>query len=107
MSDGFFVLIMVLRCLILSPCLHAVMSVTQCLPVASIPEELPVTAVRNDVVDVRRLHVPSFLHALYAQRVHLQVLLSGLAPSSSVTSSGSAPHFLWVHGFVAITVLLP
>ena len=97
---------MILRRLILSPRLHTVVAVAQGLPVTPVPKEFLVTAVRNDVVDVRRLHVPSFLHALYAQRVHLQVLLSGLAPSSSVDSSRSAPHFLWVQGFVAITVLL-
>ena len=78
----------------------------QGLPVAPVPEQLLVTTVWNDVVDVCCLHVPAFLHALYAQRVCLQEGFSGLTPSISVASSGSAPHFLWVQGFVAITVLL-
>ena len=83
---------MVRRRLVLSSRLHAVVTVAQGLPVAPVPEQRHVTTVRNDVVDVRCLHVPSFLHALHTHRVRLKVLLPGLAPSSSVTSSGSGPY---------------
>lgn len=62
---------MILRHLILSPGLHAVVAVAQGLPVTSVPEKLLVTTVRNDVVDVRCFDVPAFLHALHTQRVHL------------------------------------
>ena len=106
MSDGFFVLIMVLRRLVFPPCFDAVMTVAQCLPVAPVPEELLITTVRNDVIHVRRLNVPSFLHALYAQRVCLKVLLPGPLPSSTVTSARSRPHLLGVQYFVTVTILL-
>ena len=98
--------IMVLRRLILSPRFHAVMTVTQSLPVAPIPEQLHVTTVRNDVVDVRCLHVRPFLHTLHTQRVHLQVLLPGLSPSCSVASARSGPHLFRVHGLMLLAVLL-
>ena len=62
---------MILGRLILPPRLDTVVSVAQGLPVAPVPEELLVTTVWNDVVDVRRLHVPTFLHALHAKRVSL------------------------------------
>lgn len=85
---------MVLRRLILSPRLDAVMPMAQGLPVTPVPEEFMVTTVRGDVVDVSRPDVPTFLHALHAQRVCLKVLLSGSLPGSSVPSSGSTPYFL-------------
>ena len=83
---------MILRRLILPPRLDTVMAMAQGLPVAPVPEELLITTVRNDVVNVRCLHVPSFLHALHAQRVCLKVLFPGFPPSRSVTSSGSGPY---------------
>ena len=85
-------LVPVLRRLVLSPCLHAVMTVAQGLPVTPIPKELLVTTMRNDMVNVRCLNVPSFLHALHAQRVCLDVLLPGFPPSCSVPSARSGPH---------------
>ena len=98
---------MILRRLVLSPRLHAMVPMAKGLPVASIPEELLVTTVRNDVVDVRRLLIPSFLHALHAQRVLPKVLLPGLSPGSSIASSSSGPYLFLVQCFMAITVLLP
>ena len=62
---------MILRRLILPPRLDTVMAMAQGLPVAPVPEELLITTVRNDVVDVRCFDVPAFLHALHTQRVHL------------------------------------
>ena len=98
---------MILRRLILSPGFHTVVPVAQGLPVAPVPEELLITTVRNDVIHVRRLNVPSFLHALYAQRVHLKVLLPGFLPSAAVPSPRSGPYFLRVQCFVFLTILLP
>lgn len=98
---------MILGCLILPPRFDTVVPVAQGLPVAPVPEELLITTVRNDVIHVRRLNVPSFLHALYAQRVHLKVLLPGLSPGSSIASSSSGPYIFRVQCFVTITVLLP
>ena len=52
--------------------LDAVMSVAERLPVALIPEQNAVTAVRFDVVDIGRLDVTSCLQALYTQRMPLK-----------------------------------
>ena len=78
----------------------------QGLPVTPIPKELLVTTMRNDMVNVRCLNVPSFLHALHAQRVHLEELLPGFLPGGSIASARSGPHFLWVQCFVTVTVFL-
>ena len=64
---------MIFWCLILVPRLDGVVAVAERLPVALIPKELLVSSVRNDVVNVGRLDVPAFLHALYAERVRLKV----------------------------------
>ena len=97
---------MILRRLILSPRFHAVVPVAKGLPVTSVPEELLITTVRNDVVDVRRLNVPSFLHALYAQRVCLKVLLPGFLPRTAVASARSGTYLLGVHRLVSVAILL-
>ena len=76
------------------------------LPVASVPEELLVSTVRNDVIHVRRLYVPAFLHALYAQRVHLKVLLPGFLPRTAVTSARCGTYFFWMHRLVSVAILL-
>ena len=98
---------MIFRRLVLSPRLHAVVPVAKRLPVAPVPEQLHVTTVRNDVIHVRRLHVPAFLHALHAQRVSLKILFPGFPPSAAVTSAGSGPYFLRMQCFVFLTILLP
>ena len=54
---------------VLRPGLDAVVTVAKRLPVASVPEKLLVSSVRNDMVDVGCFDVPAFLHALYAQRI--------------------------------------
>ena len=97
---------MILRRLILTPRLHAVMAMTQGLPVTPVPEELLVTTMRNNVVNVRCLRVPSFLHALHTQWVRLKVLLPGLLPSSTITSTRSRPYLFRVHRLVTVTILL-
>ena len=97
---------MILRRLILPPRLDTVMAMAQGLPVAPVPEELLITTVRNDVIHVRRLNVPSFLHALYAQRVHLKVLLPGFLPRTAVTSARCGTYFFWMHRLVSVAILL-
>ena len=97
---------MVRRRLVLTPRLHTMVPMTQGLPVASIPEELVVSTVRNDVVDVRRLNVPAFLHALHTQRVRLKVLFPGFLPCCSVTSARSWPNLFRMHCLVTVAVLL-
>ena len=97
---------MILRCLVLSPRFHTVVTMAKGLPVASVPEELLVTTMRNDVIDVRCLHVPSFLHALHTQRVRLKILLPGFLPRTAVASTRSGPYLLGVQYFVTVAILL-
>ena len=97
---------MILGRLILPPRLDTVVPVAQGLPVAPVPEELLVTTMRNDVIDVRCLHEPSFLHALHAQRVCLKVLLPGFLPRTAVASARSRPYLFWMHRLVSVAILL-
>ena len=61
------------RLLSLSTALAIVVRRTQRLPVALIPEELVVAAVRDDVVDQRCGNDPIFLQAFHAERMASQV----------------------------------
>ena len=97
---------MILRRLILPPRLDTVMAMAQGLPVAPVPEELLVTTVRNDVIHVRRLNVPSFLHALRTQRMRLKVLLPGFLPRTAIASARSRPYLFWMHRLVSFAILL-
>ena len=97
---------MILWCLILSPGLDAVVLVAQGLPVALVPEELGVSTMRNDVVDVGCLHVPPFLHAFHAQWVYLKVLLPGFLPSSTVSPTRCGPYLFRMHRLVSVAILL-
>lgn len=81
--------------------------VTQCLPVAPVPEQFPVTTVRNDMINVRSLRVLTPLHALLAERMHLKELPAGLLPCTAVATADSGPDLLRVHRFVCVTVLGP
>ena len=58
----------------------------QRLPVAPIPEETAIAAVRNDMVNNRRLNVPSLRQAHYAQRMSGKVLLAGLLPCTAIAA---------------------
>ena len=82
-------------------------ALTKSLPVAPVPEQFHITTVRNYMIDIRSLHVPSFLHALRAKRMCLQEGFSCFPPGSSVASAGSGPYLLWVHGLVPFTIFLP
>ena len=97
---------MILRCLVLSPRFYTVVTMAKGLPVAPVPEELLVTTMRNDVIDIRCLHEPSFLHALHAQRVCLKVLLPGFLPRTAVASARSGTYLLGVHRLVSVAILL-
>ena len=97
---------MILRCLVLSPRFHTVVTMAKGLPVAPIPEELFVTTMRNDVIDVRCLHELSILHALHTQRVRLKILLPGFLPRTAVASTRSGTYLLGVQYFVTVAILL-
>ena len=97
-------LILVLRSLIFPSRLHAVVTMAKRLPITPIPEKLLIASVWNDVVDVRCLHVPAFLHAFHAQGVRLKKVLPGFPPSSSITSAGSRTYFLRMHVLMLLTI---
>ena len=84
---------------------YAVVSVTEALPVALIPEENAVASVRFDVIDIGRLDVASCLHALHTQRMRLKVTLAGSVPRCAVASAACRPCVLRVEGSVLVTVL--
>lgn len=85
--------------------LFIVVRFTQRLPVATIPEQIPVSTVRYDVVNDRCFHVPSLRQALNTQRMGSEELLAGLLPCTTVPTAGRASRFLWMEGAVLITVL--
>jgi hypothetical protein len=58
----------------------------QALPIALIPEQFPVTTVRLDVVDDRRLNVPSLCQTHYTQRMCGKVLFSDSLPGIPVAA---------------------
>ena len=100
-------LIMILGRLILFPGLPGMAPVTQGLPVVAVPEQFHIATVRNYVIDIRRLNVPAFLHALRTQWMRLQEGFSCFPPGSSISSAGSGPYLLRVHGLVPLTIFLP
>lgn len=60
---------------------------TEALPVARVPEEFFVPAVRDHMIDVSGSHISSLLYALLAQRVRLKEFLSRLLPGMTVAAS--------------------
>ena len=91
--------------MILVPGLDAVVSVTEALPVALIPEEHAVSPVRLNVIDIGRLDVAALLHALHTQRMCLKVTLAGSVPCGTVASAACGACLLRVEGTVLFTVL--
>ena len=68
-------------------CLDAMMTVAKALPIALIPEQCVVTSVRSDVIDIGRLDVVTFLHALYTQWVCLKVTLACFVPCTAIAAA--------------------
>ena len=97
--------ILVLRGVILVSGLDAVVSVTETLPVALIPEENAVSSVRFDVIHIGCLDVASLLLALHTQRMCLKVSLAGSVPCRSIASAACGACLLRVEGSVLVTVL--
>ena len=81
--------IFIRRCLVLVPRLLIVTALAERLPVRSIPEELRITTVRNDVVDHGGLHISwrILLHASDAKWVSFQELLRLTFPAAAVATS--------------------
>ena len=74
-------------------------------PVAPVPEQFLITAMRDNVVDDGRSGVLAMLHALLAERVRLQEDFAGLLPCPVIASAGSRPYFLRMQWPVQVTVL--
>ena len=85
--------------------LNAVVSVTETLPVALIPEENTVSAVRLDVVNIGSLHIAAFFQALHTQRMCLKVALACSVPCRAVASAACGACILRVEGTMLVTVL--
>lgn len=96
---------MIFRILIFVPGLDAVMAMAERLPVTLVPEELLITSMWNDVVDVGCLDVLAFLHALYAEGMGLKVTPACSLPCLAVASAAGTPHLLWVQRLVCLAVL--
>jgi hypothetical protein len=81
--------IFIRRCLVLVPCLLIVTSLAEWLPVRSVPEELRITAVWNDMIDHGCLRISwrVLLHAAYAQWVSLQEFLRLSLPAAAVATA--------------------
>jgi len=77
----------ILRIVIFISGFDAVMPMAKRLPVTLIPEELVISSMRDDVVNVGCLNVLAFPHALNAQGVCLKVSLACLLPCSAIASA--------------------
>ena len=96
---------MIGRCLVLSSGLGAVASVAERLPVGLIPEQSPVSTVRDNVVHISGLDVATFLQALHAQGMRKKESLSRLLPCRTVAQLCRRTILLRVKRFVLVAVL--
>lgn len=99
-------LIMVYRMGVIPSGLLIVASLIQCLPVRTIPEELRVSLVWNDMVHNRRRCCFSFLQALLAEWMKCQELLTLQSPSRTVSFRCSRAALFRMQSFVFLAVLL-
>ena len=76
--------------------LNAVVSVTEALPVALIPEENAVSSVRLDVIDIGRLDIASCFQTLHAQRMFFKVTLACSVPCCAVAAAACRSVILWM-----------
>ena len=97
----------VFRSAVLIPRLEVMVLFAEALPVRPIPEQLLVTAVRDDMVYHGGFHIPSLFHALDTQRIGVQVLFSCLLPCPSVPSAAGRPYRFRMEALVFLTVLDP
>jgi len=96
---------MIFRILIFVSGLDAVMAMAQGLPVTLVPEELAITSMRDDVIDVGCPDVLAFLQALYAEGMRLKVTLACSLPCPAIASAAGTPHLFWVQRLVCLAVL--
>jgi len=97
--------VLVLRGVVFVSGFDTVVSVTEALPVALIPEQYTVSSVRLDVIDIGCLDITPLLHALHTQWVRLKVTLAGSVPCRSVASAACGTCVLRVEGTMLVTIL--
>ena len=78
-----------------------VVTVTEALPVALIPEQYAVTSVRLDVIYIGRLDIAPLFHT---QRMRLKVTLAGSVPCRAIASAACGACVLRMEGTVLVTV---
>jgi hypothetical protein len=99
--------VVICRIVIFSPRLFVMALLAQRLPVASIPEELRITSVWNDVVHNGSRSRNAFLQTLLTQRMKLQELLALPSPPRIVSSRCCRPDLLRVQCLMHLAILLP
>lgn len=97
--------VLVLRGVILVSGFDAVVTVTEALPVALIPEQYAVTSVRLDVIDIVCLDIAPCLHALHTQRVRFKVTLACSVPRCAVATASCGARVLRMEATMLVTVL--
>lgn len=71
---------------VLRPGLDAVMAMAERLPVAPVPEELLISPVRNDMINVCGFHKFPIFQALHTQRMYTEILLAGFLPFAAIAA---------------------
>lgn len=79
-------LISVCRSAVLSSGLAVMTWLAQALPVAAVPEQFHIAAVRNDMVDNCGLRVFPMFEALYTKRVFMKITFACFLPLAAVTA---------------------
>lgn len=100
------VLIAIFRNAVKPSCFFIMARLAQALPVAPLPEQFIVAAVRNDVVHHGGLCVLAMLQTLHAHRVFPKICLADLLPLSAVAALGGGACGFRVKGFMFLAVCL-
>ena len=95
----------VFRGLVLCPSLDIMVFLTENLPVAPIPEQLLISAVRNNVIDHCGFSILALRHTPDAQGVSRKIGFTDFLPRTTVSSTHSTPYFLRMQRFVLLAVL--
>ena len=80
------------------------MTVAEALPIALIPEQGAVAAMRDDMIHIGRLDIAPLFHALHTQRMRFKITLAGFVPCSTVASASGRACVLRMEGTMLITV---
>lgn len=100
------VLIAISWCTVIPARLLIMARLAQALPVAPLPEQFLVTAMRDDVIHHRGLGVLVSLQAFHAQRVFTEIGLADLLPPAAVAALTGRSVGFRVECFVFLAVRL-